>query len=468
MNNKNSKEKDKSIKIYLDSIHGDLLTKKEESELIKQMEVHQKETLGQLVSNEYARTELKSYLMSLDSSGEEIINVSKKLDDESSSDSQLQMVQKFRELVKELSGTNTDKINSLLEEVSLTGTIIHGVVLEIKKKHTKILEAESKYKSIRKYFDNATFMDSDVDGHIRDSSQALKDYLLKSWGLNDLKATNKINEWKHIVSEQDDVLKSLSPFNFVDVKSIYSSIAVSESKASQSKNTLISKNLRLVVSRAKNFTNKGLDFEDLIQEGNLGLMRAIDKFDSSKKTKVSTYATWWIDQGIRRAISNKGKTVRVPTHIEWLETNLKKLEAKMTAELQRPPTLKELADKSGHDIKVLEELRTRANHEVGIDEELSSGMSLSEILPSDPTQNPHLLTEQKLMREKIREILSTLPPRTEKIIRLRFGIGEIPDEEGMTLQSIADIIGITKQGVRVVECAAFKHLKKKAKGLVHE
>jgi len=311
-------------------------------------------------------------------------------------------------------------------------------------------------------------MDSDVDGHIRDSSQALKDYLLKSWGLNDLKATNKINEWKHIVSEQDDVLKSLSPFNFVDVKSIYSSIAVSESKASQSKNTLISKNLRLVVSRAKNFTNKGLDFEDLIQEGNLGLMRAIDKFDSSKKTKVSTYATWWIDQGIRRAISNKGKTVRVPTHIEWLETNLKKLEAKMTAELQRPPTLKELADKSGHDIKVLEELRTRANHEVGIDEELSSGMSLSEILPSDPTQNPHLLTEQKLMREKIREILSTLPPRTEKIIRLRFGIGEIPDEEGMTLQSIADIIGITKQGVRVVECAAFKHLKKKAKGLVHE
>jgi len=145
MNNKNSKEKDKSIKIYLDSIHGDLLTKKEESELIKQMEVHQKETLGQLVSNEYARTELKSYLMSLDSSGEEIINVSKKLDDESSSDSQLQMVQKFRELVKELSGTNTDKINSLLEEVSLTGTIIHGVVLEIKKKHTKILEAESKY-----------------------------------------------------------------------------------------------------------------------------------------------------------------------------------------------------------------------------------------------------------------------------------------------------------------------------------
>jgi RNA polymerase primary sigma factor len=197
-------------------------------------------------------------------------------------------------------------------------------------------------------------------------------------------------------------------------------------------------------------------------------MKAIDKFDSSKKTKVSTYATWWIDQSIRRAISNKGSTVRVPTHIEWQQTKLKQLTQKMTGELKRPPTLRELAEASGVELKVLEDLHNRAQHEIGLEEELSSGQSLMDLLSGDATLNPFVIVEQKLMREKIREILATLPPRTEKIIRLRFGIGEVPDDEGTTLQDIANQIGITKQGVRVVECSAFKQLKKKAKRLVNE
>jgi len=462
-------KQDKTVHAYLNSIDsGPLLTRDQESILVKQMEVYQKEILGQLVASDYARFELKTYLMSLDSSGEEVINISKKLDDESPAADQAAIEAKFKTLIKELSKNDIPTINSLLDEVALTGTIIHGVVVEIKKKHTKIMDVESKYRSIRKYFTNAVFMDSDIDGNIKDCSDALKSYLLKEYGLTEVKAINKINDWKHILGEVEDAKKMLTDATFQDVKSVYSSISTSESKASSFKNTLITKNLRLVVSCAKNFTNKGLDFEDLIQEGNLGLMKAIDKFDSSKKTKVSTYATWWINQSIRRAISNKGKTVRVPTHIEWMQSNLHKLTQKMTAELKRPPTLAELADKSGIDLKVLEDLHTRPSHEVGLEEELSSGVSLLDILPADPAGNPFNIVEQKLLREKIRDILATLPPRTEKIIRLRFGIGEVPDDEGTTLQDIANQVGITKQGVRVVECSAFRQLKKKAKRLINE
>lgn len=462
MNNKT----DNTVRTYLSSIDsGPLLTREQEESLIKNVEVYQKQILAELIVSDYSRLELRTYLQGLESSGESIVDISKKLDDESPKDIQAELEGKFKVLIAELAGNNLETITSLLADVGLTGTIIHGVVTEIKKKHTRILDVESKFRGVRKYFTSET--DAELSEQVVNSDPLMRVRISKEFRLNDVQVTNKINDWKQVLSEYEDVAKLMGATPFKDVKSIFNKIAVSESKASQFKHTLITKNLRLVVSRAKKFTNKGLDFEDLIQEGNMGLMKAVDKFDSSKKTKVSTYATWWIDQTIRRAISNKGKTVRVPTHIEWMQTNLNQLIQKMTGRLKRPPTLKEISVESGIELKVLEDLHTRAQHEIGLEEELSSGLSLIDILPGDPSENPFNHVEQKLMREKIREILATLPPRTEKIIRLRFGIGEIPDDEGTTLQDIANQIGITKQGVRVVECAAFRVLKKKAKRLAN-
>lgn len=462
-----SKPNDNTIHAYLNSIDsGPLLTRAQEEELIKSVEVYQKKMLGELISSKYSRDELKSYLSGLESSGESIVDISKKLDDESNKDLQNEIEVQFKSLIKEIPKADINVISGLLEVVALTGTIIHGVVIEIKKKHSKITDVESKYRALRKYFGSET--DDEVFSQITTSNPVLRQRIAQEYGLNEVKVTNKLNEWKQILSEYEDVSKLLGDASFQDVKNVFSKIAGFEVQASSFKNTLITKNLRLVVSRAKKFQNKGLDFEDLIQEGNMGLMKAVDKFDSSKKTKVSTYATWWIDQSIRRAISNKGKTVRVPTHIEWMETKLTETISKLTGKLKRPPTLKEISAESNIELSVLEDLHTRAKHEIGLEEELSSGMSLLDILPGDPSDNPFHHVEQKMMREKIREILSTLPPRTEKIIRLRFGIGEVPDDEGTTLQDIANQIGITKQGVRVVECSAFKLLKKKAKRLVNE
>lgn len=460
-------KQDNTIQAYLNSIDsGPLLTREQEAELIKNVEVYQKGMLSEMVSHKFSRTELKTYLQSLESSGESIVDISKKLDDESSKDLQKDLEIKFRTLIKELDKGNIPMITSMLEEVSLTGTIIHGVVTEIKKKHSSVLSVESKVRSIKKYLNGLD--EGSIKNMVESDSSDLKAKIASEYQLNDVKIKNKMTEWKQTFKEVDEVMSTLNDSSFSEVKDIVSKISTFEAHASQYKNTLITKNLRLVISRAKFYRDKGLDFEDLIQEGNIGLMKAVDKFDSSKKTKISTYATWWIDQSIRRAISNKGKTVRVPTHIEWMQTNLAQLIQKMTGRLQRPPTLKEISEESGIELKTLEDLHTRAQHEIGLEEELASGMALIDILPSDPSENPFNHVEQKLMREKIREILGTLKPRTEKIIRLRFGIGEVPDDEGITLQEIANQIGITKQGVRVVECSAFKELKKKAKRLVSE
>lgn len=459
------KKQENTVQAYLNSIDsGALLTKEQEGELIRSVEVYQKQILSELIQSPYAKEQLRSYLQSLDSGGESIVDVSKKLDDESSKESQLEIETKFKELIVELTQNDISKIENLLTEVALTGTIIHGVVVEIKKKHNEILGVESKYKQISKYLNEP--VTAEIANQISTNAQSLKNKLVVTWEMKEVQIANKMNEWKLIVGEYNEVVKSLTEFTFQDVKTVFSKIAGFESQASQYKNTLITKNLRLVVSRAKKFTNKGLDFEDLIQEGNIGLMKAVDKFDSSKKTKVSTYATWWIDQSIRRAISNKGKTVRVPTHIEWMQTNLTQLIQKMTGNLKRPPTLKEISEESGIELKTLEDLHTRAQHEIGLDEELSSGMTLADTLASDPNESPFVHVEKKIMRERIRAIISDLKnPRSEMVIRLRFGIGEVPDDEGTTLQDIADQVGLTKQGVRVVECSALKILKKKAKRL---
>jgi RNA polymerase primary sigma factor len=458
---------------YLNSIDsGPLLTREQEAELIKNVEVYQKEILNNLLVTPFARAALKNYLMSLDSSGESIIDISKKLDEESSKSLQEDIEVKFKTLINSLDVSDIEALMVMLDDVGLTGTIIHGVVTEVKKVHTKIHEAESKFVAIRKYFANEIgichLSDEDIRRQITTNDPELRLRLKLEFNLNDTKLLNKLQDWKHAITELDEVYKALKDQNIDDVKSIFGNISNLEAQASTYKNRLITKNLRLVVSRAKKFVNKGLDFDDLIQEGNIGLMKAVDKFDSSKKTKVSTYATWWIDQSIRRAISNKGKTVRVPTHIEWMETKLNQATHRLVGKLKRQPTLKEIAKEANYPLAAVEDLLVRPQHEVGIDEELSSGMSLTDILSSDPSENPSSIVEQKLLKERIRGILSTMNPKSEKLIRLRFGIGEIPDEEGMTLQEIANVIGITKQGARVRECTAIKDFKKKIKGFEHE
>lgn len=469
----NARNGDASIYRYLNQIDsGPLLSRAEEIKLIQSIEVHQKEIIDGFLKSSFAKSELLSYLKGLKNSGTDIIDISKILDEETDKGLVSKIAVAFEKLVVALDAKETD-IQDLLNEVSLSGTIIHGIVTEIKKKHSQVTDIEQKIKHLRRWFDDRPFDDViEVIKKIR-SNPEVRAKLRLEMRLTELQMLNKCGEWENTIKEYHEA-QGILPIGvtFQEVKDSFKLIATSEMHMSNYRNKLIERNLRLVVSRAKKLLNRGLEFEDLIQEGNIGLMKAIDKYDASKKTKVATYATWWIDQSIRRAISNKGKTVRIPTHIEFLQTNIAHATQKLTGALKRPPTLQELAVELGEDIKTLEDLQTRALHEVAMEHETSSGRQVIEVLPSDPSASPHVLTESKMLKEKIREILSTLPPRTEKIIRLRFGIGDIPTEldqhdndekeEGLTLQVIGDHIGITKQGVRQVEVAALRKIRKKA------
>lgn len=462
------KQDTSSIYQYLGEIDsGPLLQRHEEEEIVKNIEKYQFKILDDCIKHPYFRNELKNHLNKLKYSETSIVDISKRLDFESDYKSIKDIEAKFVILLKELKKDNVRRIRSLINQVGLSSSIVHGIALEIKKKYNKIQEVESKARELRTLFllKKGEWPEKAGLDLLVSNLKTNRDYLTNTASVLDTteaRILSKCFEYDEACREFEEFrLLHMKDYTFEEIKKSFKIIHDLEFHMQRFKNILIERNLRLVVSRAKRLLNRGLEFEDLIQEGNIGLMKAVDKYDSSKRTKVATYATWWIDQGIRRAISNKGKTVRIPTHIEFAQTHLNQLIQKMTGELKRPPTMEELSERSNMDLKTLEKLGTSALQAVSIEEDTPYGLNLVDMLHADPNENPLYLTEKKILREKIREILSTLTPRTEKIIRLRFGIGEV--EEGMTLQKIADLEGITKQGIRVNQCAGMAKLKKKFK-----
>lgn len=471
---------DPNVAKYLSEIDfGPLLKREEEQALLKNVEVYQKQIIESLLSSEYSKYELKQYLRGLDYDNEKIVDVSKHLDDESTEDQIASIRTKFIQLLKELDNANMPLVSALLTEVNLSGTIVHGLTNEIKKKYTAIYDAESRLKQYAKLFEMFGF--EDVYAHVEKikTDEEFRRQRCKEYNITELKILNKCRDFEEIKDQFKKARESLPDrFDFNSVKSCYKVISNFEHSMQKFKDELITRNLRLVVSRAKHHQGKGLDLDDLIQEGNIGLIKAVDKFDSSRKTKVSTYATWWIDQSIRRAISNKGKTVRIPTHIEWHMTKATEAYHKLVGKLKRPPTDKELAEAMGIELKTLQDIKNTALHQVSIDEKVNEdeGYSLGDKLPCPNSENPAEKMHSEKLKNVVRMALASLSPREEKVIRLRFGLGEAPDDieitneddDSCTLQIVGDSLGVTKQGARVIETRGFNNLRKKLRGLKNE
>lgn len=454
------------IRTYMSEIDsGPLLTKDQERVLLRDIEVYQKQILTEIIKSPYARYELQMFLITLDTTSESIVDLSKHLNEESPADLIESVKLKFTQLIESLSSFNIDETTQLLNEVALVGNHVFSIVTELKKKQSIVLDIRSKQKEVLKYFPNDTAYDLIV-ALIKEQPLEVFASLKTRWQLTDLKTTNLINDLTMHINECNNLLRHIpATFEAYDITEINNKISNLEFQARRYKDELILKNLRLVVSRANKFLDKGLDLEDLIQEGNIGLIKAIDKFDSSRDTKISTYATWWIDQTIRRAISNKGKTIRIPTHIEWKQTSLNNLTQKMTKLLKREPTLAELAQASGEKLSFLQELKGwRPNHEVALEAELPGGLSVLDTLAADESYNPHEIFESKALYEHLRSCLEILSPRDQMIVRLRFGLGELSvDDEGDTLQVIADQFNITKAGAGVVVNNAIRKMHIKSK-----
>jgi RNA polymerase primary sigma factor len=361
---------------------------------------------------------------------------------------------------KEAANKKTDDVQEQMldcfKEMRLSSRTINNVVEAF---HQVIEDAEKYQRSIndsaKKLGCGSVGIKERIRGYKRTDYQKRK--IVKETGLSREDIAFMIKEYETVEKEKNTLERGAGQ-DIEGLRTTYREIKRAEQFAERAKSELIEANLRLVVSIAKKYTNRGLQFLDLIQEGNIGLMKAVDKFEYRRGYKFSTYATWWIRQAITRAIADQARTIRIPVHMIETINKLVRTSRYLVQELGREPSPEEIAIKMELPVekvrKVLKIAKEPISLETPIGEEEDSHLGdfiedKSVVSPSDSVVNLNL-------SDSTRQILATLTPREEKVLRMRFGIGEKSDH---TLEEVGRDFSVTRERIRQIEAKALRKLR---------
>lgn len=344
-----------------------------------------------------------------------------------------------------------NKINELINHGKKTGRLytqeITNVIEELDFDADQINKLYEEFENLNIEVVDNTQMDDDLDSVLKfaDSYDGDSDYTVDGIVIDDP---------VKIYLKEIGLIKLLSPEEEIELAT---RMAQGDKSA---EDRLKLANLRLVVSIAKRYVGRGMQFLDLIQEGNLGLIKAVDKFDYTKGYKFSTYATWWIRQAITRSIADQARTIRIPVHMVETITKVKKVSSQLLHENGHEPTAQEIADKMGMSVEKVREIQRISQDPVSLETPIGEeeDSHLGDFLPDENAPAPADMATKNLLNEKLNELISQLQPREAQVIRLRYGL---IDGRPRTLEEVGQLLNVTRERIRQIETKAIGKLRSK-------